>query len=134
MKLTRRKLKETDTWHKWQQAEYVQLDNYEKQNTFGPPCELPPSANVHNLLWTYIFKEHEQREKARCVCNGSPNRRGCVTLAETYASSLVQSGSRIFWAASAMKRHIVIGADASNAFAEAPPPKAPLYVYIDTQF
>ena len=33
-----------------------------------------------------------------------------------------------------MKNHIVIGTDASNAFEEAKPPKAPLYVYLDTQF
>lgn len=29
---------------------------------------------------------------------------------------------------------LVIGADASNAFAEAPPPKTSLYVIIDQQF
>ena len=55
-------------------------------------------------------------------------------MVETYASSLEQTGSRIFWATSAIANHIVIGADASNAFAEAPPPKAPLYVYLDKQF
>ena len=33
-----------------------------------------------------------------------------------------------------MRNHVVYGADASNAFAEAPPPKAPMYVYLDTQF
>ena len=69
MKLTRKNLKGLDTWHKWHEAEFNQLDMYKKQNTFGPPCELPPGANVLNLLWTYTYKEHEQREKARCVCN-----------------------------------------------------------------
>ena len=81
-----------------------------------------------------MYKDLEKRYKARCVCNGAKNRRGCVTMAETYASSLEQTGSRIFWAASAINNHIVIGADASNAFAEAPAPKAPLYVYIDKPF
>ena len=103
---------------------------YEQQETFGPLCELPEGANVLNLSWTYTYKEHGQREKSRCVCNGPPNICGCVMLAKTYASSLEQSSSRLFWAAGAMKNHIVIGADASNAFAESPPPKAPLYVYI----
>ena len=56
MKLTRKKLKELDTWHKWHEAEFTQLDNYQKQDTFGPPCELPPGANVLNLLWTYMYK------------------------------------------------------------------------------
>ena len=133
-KLTRKTLKQASDWSEWKTAEYKQLDMYEEQNTFGPPCELPPGANVLNLLWTYVFKEHENRRKARCVCNGAKNRRGCVTMAETFASSLEQTGSRIFWATSAMNNYIVVGADASNAFAEAPPPKAPLYVYLDTQF
>ena len=87
-KLTRRKLKETPEWFKWNAAEFHQLDQYEQQDTFRPPFTLPPNANILNLLWTYIFKAHENRCKVRCVCNGSPNRRGCVTLADTYASSL----------------------------------------------
>ena len=133
-KLTRKILKNADDWPEWKASEHKQLDMYEQQDTFGPPCALPPGANVLNLLWTYIFKEHENRRKARCVCNGAKNRRGCVTMAETFASSLEQTGSRIFWAISAINNHIVVGADASNAFAEAPPPKAPLYVYLDTPF
>ena len=122
-KLNRHNLKQADDWTQWQAAKFKQLDQYEQQNTFGPPCELPPDANVLNLIWTYVFKEHENRRKARCVCN-----------AETYTSTLEQSGSQIFWAVSALKNLIVIGADASNSFAKAPPPKAPLYVYLDTQF
>ena len=55
-------------------------------------------------------------------------------MAETYASSLEQSGSHIFWAASASKNHIVIGADASNAFTEADPPKIPLYVRVNEPY
>ena len=133
-KLTRKILKNQEDWNKWEKAEFKQLDNYENQNTFGQPCALPDGANALNLLWTYMFKIHENRRKARCVCNGSPKRRGCITLAETFASSLDQTGSRIFWACAAMYNHIVIGADASNAFAEAPAPKAPFYVYLDTQF
>ena len=68
------------------------------------------------------------------MCNGAKNRRGCVTLAETFANSLDQTGSRIFWAITAMQYYITIGADASNAFAEAPQPKAPIYVYLNTKF
>ena len=60
--------------------------------------------------------------------------RGTVTLAETYASSLEQTGARIFWATTALNNFISIGADAANAFAEAPPPVAPLYVLIDEPF
>jgi len=133
-KLTRRKLKVLDDWDDWNKAEFTQLDQYESQSTFGPPCKLPPNANVLHLLWTYVFKEHENRRKARCVCNGAPGRRGSVTLTETYAGALEQTGARIFWAISALHNNIVVAADASNAFAEAPPPKAPLYVHIDKQY
>ena len=52
----------------------------------------------------------------------------------TFAICLEQTGSRIFWATNTIHNHIVIGADSSNIFAEASAPKAPLYVYIDTQF
>ena len=58
-KLTRKKVKETEQWHHWNTAEFLQLDQYEAQHTFGPPCPLPPNANVLNLLWTYNYKEHE---------------------------------------------------------------------------
>lgn len=37
-------------------------------------------------------------------------------------------GSCIFWASVTIKNFIVRGADASNAFAEAQPPKISLYV------
>ena len=46
-KLTRRKVKETDELNK---AEFKQLDQYDYQETFGPPCERPPEANISNLL------------------------------------------------------------------------------------
>ena len=107
---------------------------YEQQEIFGPPCELPHEANVLNLLWTYIFKAHENRRKARCVCNGSPSRRGSVTLTHTYAAALIQSGARTFWEITALHNYSAYGADDTNAFAEAPPPTAPLYVTIDAPF
>lgn len=58
--------------------------------------------------------------KARCVCNGARNMRGSITLAETYASALNQDESHLFWSKAALDNFIVVGADASNAFAEAP--------------
>ena len=64
--------------------------------------------------------------KARCVCNGAPNMAGSVTLAQTYSAALDQTGARLFWAKAALDNFIILGADASNAFAEAPAPVAPL--------
>ena len=132
-KLTRRYLMKQADWNDWRQSEFKQLNQYKAQNTFGTPQPLPTGANLLPLLWTYIIKD-DGTKKARCVCNGSPKMRGSVTLAETYASSLEQTASRIFWATTAIKNFITIGADASNAFAEAPAPKAPLYVQLDQPY
>ena len=73
-------------------------------------------------------------KKARGVCNGLPRMKGTVTLGQTYAASLDQTCAKIFWALNAVKGNIVVGADASNAFAEFPPPTAPLYLRLDSQF
>ena len=68
------------------------------------------------------------------MANGAPHLKGSVTLANTYAACLEQSGARMFWAISALKNRKVYGANASNAFAEAPPPKAPLYLKVDQAY
>jgi hypothetical protein len=49
--------------------EWKQLDQYHGQGMFGEPCNLPPGANVLNLLWYYNVKE-DGHLKARMVCNG----------------------------------------------------------------
>ena len=45
-----------------------------------------------------------------------------------------QTGAQIFWAIAVLTNKIVYGSDASNAFAEAPVPKAPLYLRIDQAY
>ena len=40
----------------------------------------------------------------------------------------------MFYSLAALENMIILGADASNAFAEAPAPVAPLYMKIDKQF
>jgi hypothetical protein len=132
-KLTRRKLKKLDNWKDWQKSEWLQLDQYENQDTFGPPCELPVNANCLDLLWCYNIKDNGTL-KARCVCNGKPSNKNTAVFGYTFAKSLDQVGSRIFWATAAAKNMIVRGADASNAFAEADAPKIPLFVRIDQQY
>ena len=132
-KLTRKLLQQRPDWKEWEESEFKQLDQYHDQETFGEPEPQPRGANLLSLLWCYLVKD-DGRKKARCVCNGNKNRRGTVTLAETYAASLDQTASRLFWAATAINNFVTIGADASNAFAEAPAPVAPLYVYVDEQF
>ena len=68
------------------------------------------------------------------VCNGAPHQQGSIVLDNTYAACLEQPANRIFWATAALEGKTVFGADASNAFGEAPPPKAPLYLKIDAVF
>ena len=85
------------------------------------------------MIWIYFVKTLG-RKKARCVANGNPGMKGSVTLANTYAACLEQAGARIFWATCALRNKLVFGADMSNAFAEAPPPKAPLYLKVDTPY
>ena len=57
-----------------------------------------------------------------------------VTMVHTYAASLDQSGARTFWAITALHNYTASEADATNAFAEASPPTAPLYITIDRQY
>ena len=60
--------------------------------------------------------------------------KGTITLGKTYAASLDKTCAKICWAINASKGNIVVGGDASNAFAEAPAPVAPLYMKLDSQF
>jgi hypothetical protein len=99
---------------------------------FGDPIPRPKGAVVLPFVWIYLLKEG--KPKARATCNGG-KRFGCaVTMSETYATCVEQPACRTFWALSAADDMIVIGADAGNAFAEAPPPDQPFYMLIDEQF
>ena len=100
---------------------------------FSEPQPIPEGAKSLPFMWTYTVKE-DGTKKARAPCNGSPRMQGTVTLGQTYAASLDQTASRIFWALSAIRNNIVTEADASNAFAEAPAPMAPLCMTLDRQF
>ena len=131
-KLTRNKLMQREDWDDWKASETKQLNQYEQQKMFGSPMKPPPGANVLPFLWTYLIKDDDTK-KARCVCNGAPSK-GTVTLGPTYAGSLDQTGARIFWATAVLHNLKVYGADVSNAFAEAPPPVAPLYITVDKQY
>jgi hypothetical protein len=68
------------------------------------------------------------------VCNGLPRQKGTVTLGHIYANALDAASERLFWAIVASENMVAIGANVSNAFAEAPAPQAPLYLYIDDAF
>ena len=87
-----RELKKRDDWNEWNDSIFKQLDQYSAQQTFDSPEPLPTGANLLSLCWVYMIKT-DGTKKAHCVCNGSPRFRGTVTLAETYASALEQTGA-----------------------------------------
>jgi hypothetical protein len=73
-------------------------------------------------------------KKARCVVDGSKRARRHAKVGHTFANSLASNGERIFWALAALLGLIVVGADVSNAFAEAPAPEDSIYVVPDEVF
>ena len=81
-----------------------------------------------------LYDKNCGKKKARCVADCSPKQTGSVKLAHTYAACLEQPGAHIFWGTTALKTLLTYGCDCSNAFVEAPAPKAPLYLRIDKQF
>ena len=133
-KLTRRILRQQDDWDEWNSSEFTQLDQYATQNMFGEPCPVTKTSAVFNLIWTYVIKELDGRKKARCTCDGSTRGGQVRVLDHTFANSIDQTGSRIFYATAAAENLLVFGADVSNAFGEAPPPKQGFYIRPDDAF
>ncbi len=101
---------------------------------FGRPIAASKDDAIFHLVWTYAIKAVDGRKKARCVCDGS-TRSGMVrVLTKTYANCVNQTSSRLFYAVAATKNLLVFGANVSNAFAEAPPPKQGFYIRPDWAF
>ncbi len=123
MQLTHGKLLQQDDWSNWQESEYLQLDQYNAQGMFGNPIAVDKEDAVFFLMWTYGVKALNGRKKACCVCDGSSRSGSVKVLDKTYANCIDQASSRLFYAVSAGENLLVFGADVSNAFAEAPPPK-----------
>jgi hypothetical protein len=90
---------------------------------FGEPVAMSQEDAVFHLVWTYAIKTVDSRKKAHCVCDWSTCSGMVCILAETYANCVDQTRSHLFYAISAAKNMLIIGADVSNAFPEAPPPK-----------
>ena len=130
---TKKHLQKRDDWAEWQKGIYKQLNMYWNQGMFSNPLPLPRNSNALQMLWRYNLKACGTK-KCQMVCNGSPHQKGTVTIEHTYANALDTASERLFWAIVASENLVAIGADVSNAFAEAPAPKAPLYLYIDDAF
>jgi hypothetical protein len=118
----------------WQDSEYLQLNQYYAQGLFGPPALVDDNAAVFHTVWTYNIKALDLRKKARCVCDGSPRASEAIILDKTYANCVDQTSLRMFYAISAAENLLIYGADVSNAFAEAPPPKQGFNIYPNRAF
>jgi hypothetical protein len=119
---TKKELQKRPDWKEWQDSIYKMLDQYQGQGMFSEPLPLPKHSNALHMHWVYFLKICGTH-KARMVCNGSSRQKGTVTLGHTYANALDTASERLFWAICAKENLIAIGADVSNAFAEAPPTK-----------
>ena len=133
-RLTRGVLLKQSDWTEWQQSEFLQLDQYDLQGMFGDPVIVSNKYAVFNLMWTYAVKEVDGRKKARCTCDGSTRGGQVRVLDYTYANSPDQTCARIFYALAAAENLVIYGADVSNAFAEAPPPKQGFFIRPDSAF
>jgi hypothetical protein len=71
MRLTRGRLLKQSDWNEWQDSEFLQLDQYNKQQMFGNPVAVEEDDAVFHLVWTYGIKTPDGRKKAHCVCDGS---------------------------------------------------------------
>ena len=95
---------------------------------FGLPVAVESNKAVFNLVWLYSIKAVDGRKKARCTCNGSTRSGQVCILDKTYANCVDQTSTCLFYRIAAAENLIVYGADVSNAFAEAPPPKQGFYI------
>jgi hypothetical protein len=50
-KFNRHTLHQQLDWKDWLAAEWIQLDNYAKQNMFGTPCTVPIDAPIFFWVW-----------------------------------------------------------------------------------
>jgi hypothetical protein len=132
--LTRGKLIKQDDWGDWNSSEFTQLDQYKAQGLFGAPRIVTSDKAVFNLVWTYMIKDVDKCKKARCTCDGSPRSGQVWVLDYTYANCVDQTSAWIFYAVLVAENLIIFGADVSNAFAEAPPPKQGFYIRPDNAF
>jgi hypothetical protein len=68
------------------------------------------------------------------ACDGSPRGGKARILDYTHANCIDHTASQLFYGISAAENLLIFGADVSNAFSEAPPPKQGFYILLDRAF
>jgi hypothetical protein len=136
-RLTRSKLKRLATWELWHRGpkgELAQLDEMHRQGMYGEPVYAPSNAIILRQHWVYTLKADGTR-KARNCCDGSYRAAPILHgTAKTYASCIEQPCMRLFFALASLYGLSIYGADATNAFANSPPPAVPTFVAIDDAY
>ena len=134
-KLSRRTLAKTKEWNKWILAEAKMLDQMEECNMFGSPIPRPPSATVLRSVGTYVIK-WDNTFKARHCADGRILKHLAIwdKMKATYAACVSQIGMRLFFAICAMENLTIMDVDATNAFAQSPPPSSPVFMSVDEQY
>jgi hypothetical protein len=62
------------------------------------------------------------------ACDGSPHGGKARILGYTHANCIDHTASRLFYEISTTENMLIYGADVSNAFSKAPPPKQGFYI------
>jgi hypothetical protein len=101
---------------------------------FGQPVAVTEDNAIFHLVWMYSIKAVDGQKKTCCICNGSTRSGQVRVLAETYANCVDQTSACKFYAITAAENLLIYGADISNAFAEAPPPKQGFYIHPNQAF
>jgi hypothetical protein len=134
-KFNRRALQKQLDWNDWLVAEWIQLDNYDKQAMFEAPCTAPVDASVFYWVWVYSIKPHENnRKKVRGVCDGSTRGGKIIIHGATYSPMPQQIDFRLQIALAATLGMYLWHADVTNAFAEAELPEQMYYMHCDRFF
>jgi hypothetical protein len=133
-KLTQEKLLKTKEWSEGRDAEWLQLEQYYSQGMFGDPTFVKDYSQVFHIVWTYMVKDFNARKKAQMACDGSPRGGKARILDYTHANCIDHTASRLFYGISPAENLLIYGADVSNAFSEAPPPKQGFYILPDRAF
>ena len=132
--LTRRRLKQLDTWPLWLAGERKQLDNFAALDMFGKPIPRPPNAIVLRSHWRYGIKRDGTRRPRHC-CDGSKRAAPLLhRLAKTYSACVSQPVQRLFLALAAALNYLIYGGDARDAYAHSPSSTIPTYLSLDEQY
>jgi hypothetical protein len=130
---TRRELRNLSNWNEWETAEFKQLYSMAKQEMYGAPVLAPKDFIVLRQHWNYSIKSDGARKAQNC-CDGSPRAAPQLKLANTYSSCIKQPCMQLYFSLCAFEGFTSLMVDATNAYANSPPPNQPTFVVIDEQY